>query len=138
MKAAAAGVKELKDGASKAASSLKSHVQARQRAGQKKRQADIKLQEQSEVQEKRKQAKLAAEQIKQQETVLPPILNLDWKAIADGVDDKCVRGSADEWPGQEVHQNLGHPGLHRQLHSHQRLPEESKGEVKCVSPGKET
>ena len=109
LKAAAAGVKELKDGACKAASSLKSHVQARQRAGQKKRQADIKLQEQSEVQEKRKQAKLAAEQIKQQETVLPPILNLDWKAIADGVDDRCVRVQLMNGPAKKSIKTLDTP-----------------------------
>ncbi|CAE7667911.1 unnamed protein product [Symbiodinium sp. CCMP2456] len=109
LKAAAVGVKELKDGACKAASSLKSHIQARQRAGQKKRAADIKLQEHNEVQEKRKQAKLAAEQIKKQETVLPPILNLDWTAIANGADDRCVKVQLMDGPAKKSIKSMDLP-----------------------------
>ena len=109
LKAAATAIKELKDGACKAASSLKSHIQARQRAGQKKRAADLKLQELTEVQAKKKQAKEAAEQIKKQETVLPAVLNLDWKAVSESTDDRCAKVQVMDGPAKKSIKSLDVP-----------------------------
>eukprot|EP00435_Cladocopium_sp_Y103_P068230 s676_g31.t1 len=78
LKDAAAMVKQLKDGATKAANSLKSHIIGRQRAQTRKRQQETKQEEQTEVQKKKKQAKEAAAEIKKQETVLPPVFGIDW------------------------------------------------------------
>ena len=78
LKSAATAVRELKDGAVKAAASWKSHITNRQRAQNRKRQQDHKAAEQTEVQAKKKQAKEAAEKIKQQERVIPGIFAIDW------------------------------------------------------------
>ena len=89
LKDAAAGVKQLKDGASKAAGSLKAHIQGRNRAEARKKVQQEKKTEQSEVQAQKKQAKDAAEQIKQQEKVLSPIFHIDWTEV-DGADNKAL------------------------------------------------
>ena len=73
-----AAVKELKDGANKATTSLKSHVTARARALSRKRQQEQKSLEQTEVKKSRKQAQDAAEQLKKEEKVQPPIFKVDW------------------------------------------------------------
>ena len=78
LKEAAAMVKQLKDGATKAANSLKSHIVGRQRAQKRKREQESKQEEQTEVQKKKKQAKEAAAEIKKQETVLAPVFGIDW------------------------------------------------------------
>ena len=86
LKDAATMVKQLKDGAVKAANSLKSHVQGRQRTKARKRAQETKQEEQTEVQRKKKQAKEAAEAIKEQEATLPPLFAVDWATAkkADG------------------------------------------------------
>ena len=75
----------MKDGASKAAGSLKAHIQGRNCAKARKKVQQEKNTEQSEVQAQKKQAKDAAEQIKQQEKVLSSIFHIDcppalWRA----------------------------------------------------------
>ena len=78
LKNAQAVVKDLKDGANKAATSLKSHITARTRALSRKRQQEQKNLEQTEVKKSRKQAQEAAEQLKNQEKVQPPIFKVNW------------------------------------------------------------
>lgn len=85
LKNGAAVVKELKDGANKATTSLKSHISARARAASRKRLQEQKNAEQTEVKKSRKQAKDAAEKIKEEEQVVHPVFKTDWqKLIADG------------------------------------------------------
>ena len=78
LKNAMAVVRQLKDGACTAATSLKSHIASRQRASQRKRAQQQKDTENQEIHAKKKQAKEAAEEIKKQEKVLPPVFNIDW------------------------------------------------------------
>lgn len=109
LKDAATMVKQLKDGAVKAANSLKSHIQGRQRTKARKRAQETKQEEQSEVQRKKKQAKEAAEEIKKQEATLPPLFAIDWAAKnADGrVLGKAV--SVTTGPGKGSITNLDSP-----------------------------
>ncbi|CAE7239963.1 unnamed protein product [Symbiodinium sp. CCMP2456] len=90
LKNAAAVVKELKDGASKAASSLKSHILNRHKAQKRKRVQEEKQMEQVEISAKKKQAKEAAEQVKQQETTLPPIFGISLETLKN--DDGSLVG----------------------------------------------
>ena len=81
LKDASAAVRQLKDGATKAASSLKSHITSRQRAEHRKKQQQTKQVESAEVQKQKKAAKTAAEEIKKQELVLPPVFHLAWGSL---------------------------------------------------------
>ncbi|CAE7249881.1 unnamed protein product [Symbiodinium sp. CCMP2592] len=81
LKNAAAVVKQLKDGASKAAGSLKAHILNRQKAQKRKRVQEEKQQEQVEMSAKKREAKQALEEVKKQETTLPPIFNIDLDSL---------------------------------------------------------
>ncbi|CAE7871566.1 unnamed protein product [Symbiodinium necroappetens] len=78
LKNAAVVVRQLKEGATKAAASLRGHILNRQRAQQRKKQQESKQVENQEVLKKKKEAKTAAEEIKKQEATAPPLFQHNW------------------------------------------------------------
>ena len=88
LKSAAATVRQLKEGAVKAAASLKGHILNRQRAKQRKRQQETKEVENLEIVKKKKEAKTAAEETKKQEASAPPLFQHDWPDLkgSDGAE----------------------------------------------------
>ena len=81
LQAASTAVKELKEGASKAAQSLKSHIQSRQRAAARKRKQEQKNLEQAAVKKKKMEAKDAAMQLVDKAARLPELFSCDWATV---------------------------------------------------------
>ena len=81
LKNAATVVKQLKDGAVKAAGSLKTHIQNRKKALKRKLQQTEKQNEMNEMNARKKQAKEAALEVKKQADAVPAIFLLDVSSL---------------------------------------------------------
>ena len=86
LKNAAAVVKQLKDGATKAAASLKAHIQNRLKAQKRKLQQDEKQKEQVEMNARKRQAKEAALEVKKQADALSPVFTIEWGDLKNAED----------------------------------------------------